>query len=58
MTDFLIVITVDVPYPKEFAYRETASGVAPAVSRALKQARKDMGRKQIQEYRIKALKMA
>ncbi len=55
LKNYIIRISVDVPYPKEFEYRESASGVAPAVSRALKTMRKDLGRKRVKEFRIKAI---
>lgn len=57
MKDYLVLITVDVPYPKQFEYRESAGSIAPAVSRALKKVRKDLGRKRIKEFRIKAIQM-
>lgn len=57
LKDYLVIISVDVPYPKEFEYRETGSGIAPAVSRALKRLRKDLGRKRVKQYRIKAIQM-
>ncbi len=55
LKNYLVRITVDVPYPKEFEYRESASAIAPAVSRALKELRKSLRGKKIREYRIKAV---
>lgn len=52
---FIVKIGVDMPYPKEFEFRQEASSIAPAVSRALKELRKKLGRKRIKEYRIKAV---
>lgn len=54
---YLVLITVDVPYPKTFEYREMAGSISPAVSRALKKAKKELGRKRIKEFRIKAIQM-
>ena len=53
----LVQITVDVPYPKTFEYRQQASSVSTAVARALRQVRKDLGRKRIKEYRIKSIQL-
>lgn len=51
----LISITVDVPYPKTFEYRQEASNVGTAINRALKQVRKDLVGRRIKEYRIKSI---
>ena len=53
--NYIVSITVQIPYPKEYEFREQASGVAPAVSRALKELRKQLKGKRIHEYRIKAV---
>ena len=51
----LVSITVDVPYPATFEYRQEASNVGTAISRALKQVRKNLVGKRIKEYRIKSI---
>lgn len=55
--NYLITISVDIPYPKSFEYRQSASGVAPAVSRALKAIRKDLKGKRVKEFKIKAVQL-
>lgn len=54
---YLVVITVEIPYPKSFEYRESASSIAPAVSRAIKKVRKELSRKHLKEMRIKAIQL-
>lgn len=54
---FLVEISVDVPYPKKFEFREETSSVAAAIGRAIRKARKELPRKRIDTYRIKATKM-
>ena len=51
----LVQITVNVPYPKTFEYRQEATSVGTAINRALKQVRKDLVGKRIKEYRIKSI---
>ena len=55
MKTTLVQITVDVPYPKTFEYRQETSNVSTAVARAMKQVRKDLSGKRIKEYRIKSI---
>ena len=57
LKDYLIFINVDMPYPKQFEYRQSASGIAPAVARAIRLVRKECKRKRIKEYRIKAIQI-
>jgi len=40
--NYLVVISVNMPYPKKFEYRIKASNMATAVSRALRKLRKDL----------------
>lgn len=40
MHAYLIKIKVDIPYPYEFTFRETASNPAAAISRAMRNLRK------------------
>lgn len=53
--DYLVYVTVDVPYPKQFEYRQSATGIAPAVARSLREVRKSLKGKRIKEYRIRAI---
>lgn len=55
MKTYLITISINLPYPKEFKFQEKATNVAPAVSRTLKALRKEIGRKKIDEWTIKVL---
>ena len=55
MKQYLVTISVYMPYPKEFQYRESAGGVHTAVARALKSFRKEVGRKRINQYNIKVI---
>ena len=52
MKQYIITITVNVPYPREFTYKRTASSVGLAVKRALSALRKDLPRKRIDTYKI------
>lgn len=52
MSTYLIKVTVEVPYPREFTYRVTATSVATAVARALRLVRKDVPRKRLTHYKI------
>lgn len=54
---YFVVISVDLPYPKSFEYRQEASSIAPAVSRCLKKFRKEVARRKIKEFRIKAYQL-
>lgn len=54
---YLVIISVDVPYPRQFEYRQSASSIAPAVARAIRLVKKEIKGKRIKEYRIKALQM-
>lgn len=53
MKTYNIVIVAYCPVPREFDYREKASDVSAAVSRALKNFRRDVPRKQINKYSIR-----
>jgi hypothetical protein len=57
MKTTLVQITVDIPYPKTFEYRQEASNQATAIARALRQIRKDLSGKRIKEYRIKSIQL-
>ena len=48
----LVKITVDLPYPKEFEFRQEASGIHTAVRRALQELRKQLKGKRIKHYKI------
>lgn len=54
---YLVQITIEIPYPKTLEFREQASGIAPAVSRAIKALRKQIKGKRIKEMRIKAVQL-
>lgn len=52
MKNFVVVISAQVPFPKDFSYRPVASNIATAVARAIKDFRKELGRKRVKELRI------
>lgn len=54
---YLIQIGVDIPYPKEFESRQDTGSVSAAVSRAIREARKQLKGKRIKVYRVKAIKV-
>jgi len=49
---YAITIKVEIPYPKELTYRIEATNLWTAVTRALKQAKAELGRKIIKEWKI------
>jgi hypothetical protein len=57
MKDFAVDVTVDMPFPRTFSYREKANAMHTAVARAMVAFRKDVGRKQIKEVKIKVNKL-
>lgn len=57
MKNWFIKICVEIPAPREFEYRVTGSSAAVAISRALRQFRKDMPRKVMREFKIRAILM-
>ena len=52
MKDFLVIITVQIPYPKEHTYNVKASGPGTAVNRAFVLLRKDVPRKKLNYWRV------
>lgn len=58
MANFLIEIAYLHPYPIKCEYRKEASSIAPAVSRAIKDWRKDKGKAiKVKTITIKATKI-
>jgi hypothetical protein len=58
MKNYLVKITVQIPYPKDFEFRQEASGLATAVSRAIRRFRKELnGKKKIKEVFIRAIQL-
>ena len=55
--NYLVQVTVEVPYPRTLEFRQEASGIAPAVSRAIKLVRKQIKGKRIKEMRIKVVQL-
>ena len=52
MKQYIITITVQIPYPVEQTYNIKASNVAVATARALKRLRKNFPRKRIDTWKI------
>jgi hypothetical protein len=52
MNVYLVRITVNIPCPRQFDFKQVATGEGPATSRSLKELRKRIGRKQIKEWSI------
>ena len=52
MKTFLVLISVEIPYPKTFTYRIQAGQAHVALARAMKLCRKELGRKRINEWKI------
>jgi len=57
MMHFIVRISADLPYPKEFEYREHATNLGVAVNRAHKQFRKEVGRKKVKQLRINVVRL-
>ena len=57
MNDFNIKISVNIPFPREFSYREKAGRMHTAVARALGKFRIDVGRKRVKRVSIVADKL-
>jgi len=57
MKNYLIKITAPLPYPVVSEYREQASSIAVAVSRAIKKYRKEKNGKRIKELAVKATQL-
>jgi len=58
MKTYLITFSYYIPSRREYQYRETASNMAAAVSRAIKKLRKErIGRKRLTELSIKVTKV-
>ena len=54
MKNYFIIITINMPYPKEFVYRERASSFGTAIRRSIKQLRQASGKKRIKEIKVVA----
>jgi len=58
MKDYLVKITVHIPYPKEFEFRQEANSLGTAINRAVKRFRKELsGRKKIKEVFVRAIQL-
>jgi len=61
MNGYWIKVTADLPYPIEKEFNIKASGLAPAVSRAIKgyrdHIRRIRGKKMINNLRVKVMKL-
>lgn len=55
MKTFQVTVTADCPAPRSREYRIEASGFSPAIGRAIKNYRKDLGRKKITTMRTSAI---
>lgn len=54
---YLVSVTVQLPYPKQFTYRQQASSFGPAVNRSLRQFRSELGRKVVTSLDIKVTRL-
>jgi hypothetical protein len=52
MKTYLIKVTVEIPYPREFEYRVQASNPWTAVRTALKGVRKELPKRRLAHYKI------
>lgn len=57
MKAYLIEVSFNAPYPLKKAYRQEASGLHTAISRAIKLWKKEIKGKRINEVAIKATKL-
>lgn len=57
MSNFLIKISYYAPYPREKEYRQEAGGLHTAISRAIREWKKEIKGKRIKEVSIKAIKL-
>jgi len=55
--NFLIKISVNLPYPRDFEYRIEATSFGTAVNRAFKLFRKELKGRKIREIKINAIKI-
>ena len=53
MKQYIVTISVMAPYPRSFEYREIASHIATASARALRQAKRELGRKHVTSWTVK-----
>lgn len=56
MKNYKITVTAYIPVPRSRDYNITASSFGTAISRAIKTYRKEIGRKQIAQMTVSALK--
>ncbi|MEK7112708.1 MAG: hypothetical protein AAB875_05260, partial [Patescibacteria group bacterium] len=54
---YLVSITVQIPYPKTFEFRKEATTIAPAVSRAIKELRKELKGRKLKQMSIRAIQL-
>ncbi len=54
---YSVRLMVNVPYPKEFTFREQASSIGTAINRAVTKMRKGLKGKKIKELTVKAVRL-
>lgn len=54
---FLIRISLMLPYPRNFDYREEASSMGTAINRAVAKMRKELKGRRIKEINVKAVRV-
>ena len=57
MPTFLVQVSVNIPYPKQFDYRETATSIGTAINRAIRKFRKEVKGKRIKQVNVKAIRL-
>lgn len=57
MHDFLVVVGVDIPYPKTYEYIFNTSSAGVSCSRAIRKVRMELKGKRIKEWRVKVIQL-
>jgi hypothetical protein len=57
MNNYLITISFEMPYPKKHVTRQAAGSFSTAVSRAIKEWRRDYKGKKVKELTVRATKL-
>ncbi len=55
--DFYVKISLMLPYPRDFEYRESAHSMGTAINRAMKKMRKELKGKKLSQANISVIKM-
>lgn len=58
MQNYVVKLRVEIPYPKDFETRITASNHATAAARAIRWLRQELGRKQIKTIGLMVHRLA